>query len=809
MTPHATDVIGGLVWSADDGGVWAVWQLQPFAFGPLVPARDKMRAHGAISHMVNNLPGPSLLFSLCEPTPRSVLEGLMLRDPVPPRWGSYVSRILSQLEGRTVYHRTFWLAARLPDGRGSSWKAALDATRGLLPGALFAKRRSWRSDDEVEAALRLVTAIETEAFGPIEHRRATAADIEWMIARTPRRATFGEPANSTWPDREKSPNGRLLALNDAIWYEGGSREDEGRGFRRNYIRVETPEGELGYQTAIVVADLPTEASYPDGLAGWWYTAAGAHLDGDPFPVDWFCFVEPMDAGPAQRFLTRRHRNIVGQHEEYSGEPTGLPDSVHRADRDLRELRATLESSPGTKLLRVGMWFVLAAPDRTVLEARARALTSRYPAGVYGLARPIGGQVALVRAGQPGAARPRALMDYQHYLLPHDLAGGAPYCTSDVGDPAGIPLAVNLSSGLAELVYVDPGYGPRALDRSGSVLATGSPGSGKSYTLKSMTWATVLSGGQVVVVDRSASREYVTLADAVPDAQVVDFRAGNVSLDPLACIADRHQATTVATAFLSILTRVDLLSPIGAGIREEVEKVAEAGGRMADVIEALRQRRDTLDVARIADIYRGMSGAAAVLAPTLAPVDLTAGYVCISVPWLTLPEAGTENPLPEQAFGLSLLYLITAVAQASILSDRGRFGAILLDEAWALTANEHGKALVEQIIRAGRKEYVAAWLASQLPTDYPAEIADQVDIKMVFRQAGKATSDALSMLSLPPTADRIELVERHLSRGRCIFRDVRGRTALIQVLPAIDPTLAKVILTTPGEVGPRPGAEAAA
>ena len=148
-------------------------------------------------------------------------------------------------------------------------------------------------------------------------------------------------------------------------------------------------------------------------------------------------------------------------------------------------------------------------------------------------------------------------------------------------------------------------------------------------------------------------------------------------------------------------------------------------------------------------------------------------MCISVPWLTLPESGADNPLPEQAFGLSLLYLITAVSQASIMADRSRFGAILLDEAWALTANEHGKALVEQIIRAGRKEYVAAWLASQLPTDYPSEIADQVDIKMVFRQAGKATVDALQMLGLPATADRVELVERHLARGRCIFRDVRG------------------------------------
>ena len=115
----------------------------------------------------------------------------------------------------------------------------------------------------------------------------------------------------------------------------------------------------------------------------------------------------------------------------------------------------------------------------------------------------------------------------------------------------------------------------------------------------------------------------------------------------------------------------------------------------------------------------------------------------------------------------------------------------------------------QIIRAGRKEYVAAWLASQLPTDYPAEIADQVDIKMVFRQAGKATVDALGMLGLPPSADRIELVERHLSRGRCIFRDVRGRTALVQVLPAIDPGLAKVILTTPGDEAVVPsGAQAA-
>ncbi len=76
-----------------------------------------------------------------------------------------------------------------------------------------------------------------------------------------------------------------------------------------------------------------------------------------------------------------------------------------------------------------------ASDLADLEARCQQLQAHFAAGEYGLARPTGAQLDLFAAMLPASGTPRVARDYAQYLLPRDLAGGAPF-TGTARGPAG-------------------------------------------------------------------------------------------------------------------------------------------------------------------------------------------------------------------------------------------------------------------------------------------------------------------------------------------------------------------------------------
>jgi hypothetical protein len=138
-------------------------------------------------------------------------------------------------------------------------------------------------------------------------------------------------------------------------------------------------------------------------------------------------------------------------------------------------------------------FSISAPTLAELEDRAAALTALFEPQEYGLARPTGGQAALLRSMLPGTAAAPVCRDYTQFMLARDLAAGSPFCGSDVGDPHGLLLGVSLDGGCGTPVLFDPAFGPR-VNTSPSLAAVGRLGSGKSYFLKRLCWDTIARGG---------------------------------------------------------------------------------------------------------------------------------------------------------------------------------------------------------------------------------------------------------------------------------------------------------------------------
>jgi hypothetical protein len=161
------------------------------------------------------------------------------------------------------------------------------------------------------------------------------------------------------------------------------------------------------------------------------------------------------------------------------------------------------------------------------------------------------------------------------------------------------------------------------------------------------------------------------------------------------------------------------------------------------------------------------------------------------------EHRSRMMLPEQVLGQALLYLVAAVGRRVVFNDPRRFAAALYDEAWALLASPYGQNLLIEGVRDGRKHNGAIWLASQHPNDFAvSELADLLGSRFVFRQARQAIPTALGFLGAADSADAAATLEHGLGNGQCLYRDVRERIGLIQVLPPALPEVVAAFETAP-------------
>src|SRR5690606_24703809 len=257
-----------------------------------------------------------------------------------------------------------------------------------------------------------------------------------------------------------------------------------------------------------------------------------------------------------------------------GELTGAPPQLAAASQAIDEERTALGASPAEPELQVAILLSLASDDLEDLEDQAAALGALFKPHEYGLGRPTGGQVALLRSMLPGTRAAPVCNDYTQFMLARDLAAGSPFCGSDVGDPTGLLLGLSLDGGNGTPVLFDPAFGPQA-NASPSLAAVGRLGSGKSFLLKRLCWDTVARGGQVVTIDRTRSGEYARFAAAVPGrVQVVRVEAGaDVRLDPFRTF-EVDEARTVALGVLALLAGCSPHSDEGAALAEAVDRVAE-------------------------------------------------------------------------------------------------------------------------------------------------------------------------------------------------------------------------------------------
>ena len=287
-----------------------------------------------------------------------------------------------------------------------------------------------------------------------------------------------------------------------------------------------------------MADMPHHFIFPGGGGEWLF-----HADEVGFPVDWGVRVRSVPNADAQAKVRRKHRDLVGQVDEYDGELTGAPPQLADAIQAIDEERPQLGANPTEPELQATVLLSLAADDLGRAGGpggRPRRLV-RAPR-VRPRPGPTGGQVALLRSMLPGTVG-RAGVPRLHPVPAGPRPGRRqPLLRHRRRRPAPASCSASRSTAAtARPVLFDPAFGPQA-NASPSLAAVGRLGSGKSFLLKRLCWDTVARGGQVVTIDRTRSGEYARFAEAVPGrVQVVRLEAGaDVCLDPLRTFARRRR-----------------------------------------------------------------------------------------------------------------------------------------------------------------------------------------------------------------------------------------------------------------------------
>ncbi|WP_277679938.1 ATP-binding protein, partial [Gracilibacillus dipsosauri] len=144
--------------------------------------------------------------------------------------------------------------------------------------------------------------------------------------------------------------------------------------------------------------------------------------------------------------------------------------------------------------------------------------------------------------------------------------------------------------------------------------------------------------------------------------------------------------------------------------------------------------------------------------------------------------------PSQQISEAILISITAFTkQYMFTQDRGVHKIILQDEASSIDRSPVGRELMDFIIRKGRYYNTTLLKGSQNATDHGDDVAN-VGMKFSFGlRTKKEALEMLEFLNLPQTQGNVNKI-RQMTKGKCLFQDIYGRTAVIQIDPLFNDLL---------------------
>lgn len=790
-------VTGRLAWGRD-GTCWAFSRIPGFPYQP----GQYADALDALAAGLSRLHGDFAMWGLCEPITAAEITatihqglGVAVHQPWQER-----------------FRRAYFLAVRLN----------VTARRRFIVDA-----RAAVPDHRTVTQAEAIARIHDERLARLEGRPATPSEIAWIIERVMHRGSVDLPigqhsgvlSGDTLADladcwvTNGGPPADDLAVRIAVRLGNGdpaqvtvdnirrelaARPTAGPTLAR-WARVVGPYGQ-GFQASVAVEQVPQQHTPPGGLGEWL-----ARADRLPSCVDWHVRGTWTDRHRAIKSIRAKLRNISGQTHELAGDAAAPPPSLADAYHDLKHEEGELSRSGQGELAWTSV-FTVACTGPDVLEHRVEQLIEHFAGQDYQLPRRVGRQRRLLHAQLPCSrfAVGTALWAYRQQSLAIGLVGAAPFCGAVQGDPAGLLLAEDASSGLRTPLYWHPGYAA-ANNESPTIVLAGDLGAGKSKTAKRIVIEGLLpAGGRFIGIDATRSvtqadgtmtGEWTDLARFV-GGEVVDIVDGQVTLDPLAMglpvpVARQMLAETLAVAcgYDDATREADLLA-------RAVADIADAGGRCPDVIDQLAASGNPTAM-EVADRLR----VAADQLPALfdrarRTPNLDARFLVFAAYGLAMPsqsDLANGKVTKAKRCGQAIVLLATSLAKHIGWATPGVPCLIGLDEAWRITATPFGAALVAEVTLDGRKYDTGLLIVLQNVASLPDDVISHAGQVFGFRSRGPAAVALAKLLGVP--VEQVEML-RDLGSGFCWWRTVRDDLNLCRILRPPNPDLDRATDTTP-------------
>ncbi|MGW4951497.1 ATP-binding protein [Streptomyces parvulus] len=866
-------ISGHLVWSTQ-GTVWALYRLHP---GPDAQGRVEETVQGTyapaavrdeqlvkITHLVRSLSGAPRLFGICAQVDPGEIALRMIEGIEPAAqaagagqhpWVENVEATLDLLDDQEMHRRTLWLAVPLQtESAGMQVHASLGAVWSEL-SLMLGMRPAPVARREVNACHEQASRVEASLAGGVAFRPARPAEIVWLfqhavhrglaepllseaegselygghvrggVLRSPSYADLGQVrlqeggVDSDLDDVEELRSaGQLTRSGRKAWW----RLNAGSPLGRRWMQVETDAG-VGYQAQLALAECPP-------AVGQDAADLFAQLELLDFPVDYAVDLALVPAEKARDQVRRKKNELIDQADQYDARPTGMPASLTEAARDLGELDARLSRTSVEVEVQSVTVLTVWGPTAAVCDARARALAALLGGADYRAVRPAGLQEALFMLGLPGTVRPGVVREFTQHQVSEDWALSGAFTATEVGDPNGMFLGLDLDSGTTRPVMINVADAPK-VDASASMGIVGDLGAGKSVLQKLIAEAVWARGGCAICIDRTPVREWATFARtaATGRVQIIDAAQAQVSIDPLRMF-DGPEGRHYALSYLTLQLGIGPMSTNGEVLHHAVEQATAGPEPSMHRVLMILEEMSASEVGKRQDAAATLAGLIRVVAtnplarmvfdPTLPPVRLDASsstdMIVITTAGLKLPpqaafdkpEVLHQQPL-EALIGRAVLYLIAAIARQTAFEDPSRFTAVVLDELYWLTSSAEGTALVHELLHDGRK-HGAGLIAGSHDAEELGPDRGLMAYRALARTADRERARrGLEFVGLDPgDPELLRLVTTGLSpvgrkgrEGEFLLTCPRQNTGRVKVsIPRI-PRITTSITTTPGRRTP--------
>jgi hypothetical protein len=433
-----------------------------------------------------------------------------------------------------------------------------------------------------------------------------------------------------------------------------------------------------------------------------------------------------------------------------------------------------------------------------LETRIQKVVSRYKDLDIQLVLPTGDQMDLLLESMPNdTVRSKAYYQRQSLSI---ISAGMPTGSGNVGDvkkkdsdgnELGFigPYIGYTTSRVLTPVFLSPHVAISQNSPPGVVI-TGAPGGGKSFSAFTLTYQMALQGVWCIYIDPKG--------DALPmqylhglNAKVLDLREGNDGiLDPFGIGAtpedQKDLALEVLMLFLGGNSRVTPKQE--NAISEALNSVSsQPEPSLLKVLNKLKnsQEEEIKQIANRLELISTLPFSRLCFAPkTVEALNISNGLTIITLLGLDLPGVET-NPVTytnKNKLAIALMFLLTNYTRQLMMNGKKNHPkAIIIDEAWAVTATEQGQKLVSEVARMGRSLNTGLVLISQNMKDFEkGGVINSASTKMAFRAKDpEELGDILKVYGLDDTeANRSVIIG--LRNGECLMKDSNDRIGRVQI-----------------------------